>query len=114
MRYSMVITSSKERLAQRASCSSVIFSDSGDIFCSTASCLPAHSLPCALRLAKISSTVSAEKQRSMSCIIAGNVGAPGSSASGATIDPMRRCSGSPERSALASASTTCGSFALGT
>ncbi len=54
MRYSMVIESSNERLAQRLSCSSVIAIEIGESFISAASCLSAHPPPIFLSLATIS------------------------------------------------------------
>ena len=66
MRYSMVIVSSNERLAQRLSCSRVMAIESGESFIRAVSCLAAHSPGCFLSLASISATNSAEKQRSIS------------------------------------------------
>ena len=112
MRYSMVIVSSNERLAQRLSCSSVIAIDSGESFRSAASCFCAHSPGCFLSLASISCSDSAEKQRSMSGIIAGSVGTPASPAKRAITASTLRLASGPERSAAPSAA--CRSPIVGT
>ena len=114
MRYSIVIESSNERLAQRLSCSSVIAMASGESLSSAASCLSAHSPPCFLSLATISATDSAEKQRSMSGIMAGRVGMPASAVKPAITASALRLASGPERSAAPSAACRSFILALGT
>ena len=115
MRYSMVIESSNERLAQRLSCSSVIAIASGESFSSAASCLSAHSPPCFFSLA----TISAHRLRREAAVDVrhhrrqGRQAGIGGEAARSPRRPCRFASG-PERSAAPSAACRSFIFALGT
>ena len=114
MRYSIVIESSNERLAHRLSCSSVIAIEIGDSFIRAASCFWAHSPGCLRSLSTISCSDSAEKQRSISGMMAGSVGIPGSAAKRAITASTLRLASGPERSAAPRAAWSSFMAALGT
>ena len=114
MRYSIVIVSSNDRLAQRLSCSRVIAIESGESFMSAASCFCANSLFDFFRLATISCSVSAEKQRSISGISAGSVCSPASAWKRAMTASTFSSARGPERSAAPRAACRSSIFALGT